>query len=225
MKSRASYEQLKKVCIDWGADLFGVADISKEKKNFNLPAKLTKKLNQAISLGAGISHAVLSDIKNAPTKLYFHHYRTANMFLDQLAFRICNWLQARGYKAIPIPASQILDWQAQNAHLSHKRIGYLAGLGWIGRNNLLINEKLGSSFRLVTVLTDLKLPTGKLQEFSCCSCKSCIKACPVGAVKQDPEKFDHARCFEKLKEFQKKGIVGQYICGICIRACPVGIRK
>ena len=37
--------------------------------------------------------------------------------------------------------------------------------------------------------------------------------------KENPEDFDHQACFEKLKEFQKKRLVDQYICGVCVNVC------
>ena len=64
-----------------------------------------------------------------------------------------------------MPASQIVDWEKQTAHLSHKKIGELAGIGFIGRNNLLVNPEIGSRFRLATILTNMPLePDKKLKE-------------------------------------------------------------
>lgn len=211
--------EIKKLCLDAGADLFGVADITSIKDEFLLSDLAKKRIKRGISLGVRVSDAVLDEIQEAPNKIYFHHYRTINMFLDQLALRLINFIQNKGFFALAVPASQIVDWQKQNAHLSHKKIGLLAGLGWIGRNNLLVNENLGSQFRLVTVLTDMDLEADKAVKENCGSCRLCINVCPVGAIKDKKEDFDHNKCFEKLKEFQKQKIVDQYICGICVRAC------
>jgi epoxyqueuosine reductase QueG len=167
----------------------------------------------------GLSRGVLEEIENSPTKLYFHHYRTVNAFLDQLAFKVSNYIQKKGYLALPIPASQILDWQNQKAHLSHKKLGVLAGLGWIGRNNLLVHRNLGSQFRMVSILTNMPLEIDKPQKENCGDCRLCITVCPSGAIKDNPEEFDHIKCFEKLKEFQKQRLVDQYICGICVKVC------
>ncbi|MEO0077238.1 MAG: 4Fe-4S binding protein, partial [candidate division WOR-3 bacterium] len=104
-------------------------------------------------------------------------------------------------------------------HLSHKRIGVAAGLGWIGRNNLLVHPQYGSQFRLVTILTDMPLATDTPLNSDCQDCRKCIEVCPAQAIKERPEDFDHMKCFEQLKEFQKKGYVGQYICGVCVKAC------
>jgi epoxyqueuosine reductase QueG len=53
----------------------------------------------------------------------------------------------------------------------------------------------------------------------CGDCRFCVKICPSGAIKDKPSEFDHIKCFEKLKEFQKQRLVDQYICGICVKAC------
>ena len=214
-----NYSSLKKFCLNQGADLFGVAAISDIKDTFLVSQEITSRFHVALSLGVRLSSAVLEEIENVPTRLYFHHYRTVNVYLDQLALKSANFIQKKGFDALPIPASQILDWQNQRAHLSHKKIGHLAGLGWIGRNNLLVNKELGSRLRLVTVLTNMPLKEDSPCKDACNECMLCVKACPAGAIKQDSLDFDHIGCFEKLKEFQKQRLVDQYICGVCVNVC------
>jgi epoxyqueuosine reductase len=214
-----NYLWLKKICLEAGVDLFGVADIKEAKKDFMLSQESIDKVTSAVCLGVRLSHGVLKEIKDTPTQLYSYHYKTANTFLDQLAFRISLYIQKKGFLAIPIPASQIIDWQLQKAHLSHKHIGQLAGIGWIGRNNLLVSRELGSQFRMATVLTDMPLKAGKPGQDTCGSCRLCVELCPAGAIKDSPADFDHIKCFEKLKEFQKRRPADQYICGVCINAC------
>ena len=218
------YLSLKRFCLEQGADLFGVADISRIKDEFQIPAQILEKFDRALCLGIRLSSDILEEIKDYPTRLYFHHYRTVNTLLDQVALKVCNYLQKKGYSALPIPASQILDWRNLKAHLSHKKLGVLAGLGWIGRNNLLVNRVLGSQFRLVSILTNMPLKSDKPQNEDCRDCRICINACPSQAIRENPAEFDHLRCFEKLKEFQKQRLVDQYICGVCVNACR-GLKK
>lgn len=222
MENNKDYLGLKKFCQAQGADLFGVANIKEIKKDFALSPDILEKFDKAICMGVRLSEAVLEEISNAPTRLYFHHYRTVNAFMDQMAFKVSSYIQKKGFRAIPIPASQILDWQNQKAHLSHKHLGVLAGLGWIGRNNLLVNKDLGSQFRLVSILTDMPLKMDKPLKRDCQDCRLCIKICPAGAIKDNSAEFEHIKCFEKLKEFQKQRLVDQYICGVCVNACLPG---
>jgi len=220
MNKKENYQRLQDFKLKEGASLFGVADLTKVKTDdFLIDKKLLDKLPYAISIGVALSPTVLEEIIDHPTQLYFHHYRQINMLLDQIALKVTQYIIKEGFNALPIAASQIVDWQNQKAHISHKRIGVAAGLGWIGRNNLLVNEQYGSQFRLVSILTDLPLtPNTPLLE-NCSECRKCIEVCPAQAIKEKPEDFQHLKCFEKLKEFQKKGYVGQYICGVCVKAC------
>ncbi len=211
--------QLKNFCFGLGADLFGVADITSIKSEFLISPKVLEKADRAVCLGVGLSRAALAEIEEAPTRMYFHHYRMVNMFLDQLALRIGNYIQKRGYLSLAIPASQIIDWKKLSAHVSHRKLGVLAGLGWIGRNNLLVNREYGSQFRLVTVLTDMSLEPDEPVKEDCGFCRACVKICPAQAIKDNPADFQHVKCFEKLREFQKQRQVDSYVCGICVNVC------
>lgn len=219
-EERKNYKHLKRIASDYGFNLFGVADISAVRSDFHLDETSIRNLHRGISLGKRLSDAIMDEIKDKPTSLYFHHYRQLNFFLDRGALMIASEIQNLGFKSLPIPASQIIDWKKQQSHVSHKKIGHLAGLGWIGRSNLLVNPDIGSRFRLVTILTDMPLSLNDPIKDDCGHCHQCIPVCPARAIERDPKNFDHWACFEKLKEFRNNGIVGQYICGICIKACP-----
>ena len=219
-EDKNNYEKLKEFSIDLDFSLFGVADIAEIKHEFNLPKISVEKFSRGIALGKRLLDAVIEEIKDRPTTLYYHHYRQLNFFLDRGAFLVASKIQDLGFQALPIPASQITDWKKQQSHVSHKKIGCLAGLGWIGRNNLLVNPDIGSRFRLVTILTDMPLETDKPLDQDCGSCRACIDVCPAKAIHEDLTDFDHWLCFDKLKEFRNSGVVGQHICGVCIKACP-----
>jgi epoxyqueuosine reductase QueG len=210
---------LKKFCLSLEVDLFGVADIKNIKNEFLIAPKVLAKLDNAVCLGLRISQAALAEIEKVPTRMYFHHYRMVNTFLDQVALRVGNYIQKKGYLSLPIPASQIIDWEKLSAHASHRKLGVLAGLGWIGRNNLLVNKELGSQFRLVTILTDMPLEPDESTKENCGRCQLCVKICPAQAIKDDPVDFEHKKCFAKLKEFQKQRQVDSYVCGICVNVC------
>ncbi len=208
------------LCRQWGGSLFGVADLrSMEKEEILLPPSLMDRLFYGISIGVHLSDAILEEIENQPTPLYFHHYQRVNILLDTLGLMITSAIQGLGYQAMPIPASQLVDWKAQRGHLSHKQVARAAGLGWIGRNNLLVNEKFGSRIRLVTLLTDLPLTVDSPSAKDCGSCRACIKVCPAGAIKERPEDFEHLRCYEQLKIFSKTLHFSHHICGVCVKAC------
>jgi epoxyqueuosine reductase QueG len=217
--------RLSQLSFEQGATLFGVASLASIKDQFDLSSGVVKSLSHAISIGVALSDSVLEEIDDEPTKLYYHHYRQVNFLLDRIALELASFIQKEGSRSLPIPASQVVDWANQRGHLSHKLVAKQAGLGWIGRNNLLVNPVFGARIRLVTVLTDMPLPEDEPIEAGCGKCKACVSVCPAGAIHVAPENFDHMRCFEKLREFRRSGVVGQYICGVCVKACrPDNIR-
>ena len=219
MDKAKDYSALKKFCLKEGIDLFGVADISQIRDEFKIAPKVSQSFDKAICLGVMLSGAVLSEIDIVPTRLYFHHYKIVNSFLDHIALRLSNIIQKKGFLALAVPATQIIDWGKNIGHLSHRKLGVLAGLGWIGRNNLLVNEKLGSQFRLVSVLTNMPLKINSPCEKGCGECRLCVKICPAGAIQETPADFSHIKCFEKLKGFQSQRQVEQFVCGVCVNAC------
>jgi epoxyqueuosine reductase QueG len=214
------YDELKSIASSTGVSVFGVGDIDDLRSYFNfLPVDQTEGLTRGISIGVRVADTVLKGIIHAPTRHYLHHYKMLNMLLDQTTLRISLAIQNEGYKAMPIPASQIVDWQKQTAHLSHKMIALRAGTGWIGRNNLLVHPEYGSRIRIATVLTDIPLKTDTPAEGSCGECRKCISVCPVSAIADSHEEWDRIACLEKLKYFSKTYNVGQYICGLCVKVC------
>ena len=221
----SNYLKLKDWAFNQGISLFGVADIRPFREEFlKLSNKLIDCFDAGISLAVRLSDTVLEEIEDRPTQLYFHHYRQANFFLDRVAFSLVNFIQQQGYSALPIPASQIIDWEHQKGHLSHKKVALEAGLGFMGRNNLLVNPDYGARIRLVTMLTDLPLKYDHRIEGGCGTCKRCMIACPAGAIRERQEDFEHLKCFEQLRLFRKRDHIGQYICGVCVKACG-GIRR
>jgi len=220
--------KIESLCRQWGGSLFGVADLhSLKRDNILLSPPLIDEHSFAISVGYHLSDSILEGIENQPTPLYFHHYQRVNILLDTISLILTSAIQDLGYHALPVAASQIVDWKNQRGHLSHKHVARLAGLGWIGRNNLLVNEKFGSRIRLVTILTNFPLVTDSPLSKDCGSCRACISVCPVGAISEKPEDFDHLRCYEQLKTFSKTLHFSHHICGICVKACrgPISARE
>ncbi|MBE0477829.1 epoxyqueuosine reductase [Candidatus Aerophobetes bacterium] len=215
-----NYNQLKDRALGWGISLFGVASLDNLKQNIAgiLPETL-QDLFFAVSLGVRLSDKIIDDIKGKPTQLYLHHYRQVNYLLDKVAFLISNFIQEQGYQALPIAASQVIDWQNQKGHLSHKHVACEAGLGWMGKNNLLVTPKWGARVRLVSILTNFPLVVDKKLNVNCGSCKRCLTVCPAGAIREKREDFDHLACFEQLKQFKREYNIAHYICGICVKSC------
>jgi len=215
-----NYEQLKKFALQEGASLFGVADTSVVREKIHaLSPKALQGLDRAISVAFHLSDRVLEDVVEGPTKLYFFHYQRVNMLLDGLGLKINNFIQSCGWEALPIPASQLVDWEKQLAHISHKHAAMQAGIGWIGRNNLLITPQFGARVRLITVLTNMSLKADQPALFGCGDCYACLTSCSSLSIKKDPKDFDHIGCYHQIKALVKAAGISQNICGLCVKAC------
>ncbi|MCE1248968.1 MAG: hypothetical protein LWY06_20210 [Firmicutes bacterium] len=222
-KELINYEALKKHSMDCGASLFGVADISDKKEHIYIdyPPGILDNLNYAVSLGFHLSGKVLETVVDRPNKIYYRHYKMANIYLDQLAIRVGEYIQRNGYDYMPIPTSQVLDWNGLAAHASHRAIAYHAGLGWRGRSSLLVNPEYGARVRYVSLLTDMPLKTDKPADRDCGHCRACVDMCPAGAIHDDH--YDVDACHEMLKHFGKTLHVS-LICGVCVKVCR-GVEK
>ncbi len=219
--STAIQAQLTSLALDLGADIVGFCDLE-QSPLFSLP-----QLRYAVSIGVKLSDGVLKTIENAPSFVYFQHYRTANSLLDTVAFRLARKIEELGGESLPIAASQSLGKNnPYRGVYPHKTAAVLAGLGFVGKSGLFLSEKYGSKIRLATVLSSLPL-TAELPriENGCGECKACQKACPAGAIFGEKptadgnRNFDAEKCSRYMKEhFQDIGRGS--VCGVCIKVCP-----
>ncbi len=101
------------------------------------------------------------------------------------------------------------------------------GLGWIGKNTLLINEKYGSFMFICIILTDLVLDYDEMHEDNCGNCNVCMTACPTGAIEK-PYELNASRCISYMtiennaSDFESQNDTHGWIygCDICQDACP-----
>ncbi len=215
-----SYEKLKSLALKEGASVFGVADVTSVKETFLIePKSVLAGLDYGISIGVRLADRVLETIINEPTKIYAFHYKRINSLLDEISIKISNFIQDNGFSAFPIPASQVEDWDRQRAAVSHRAIGHLAGLGFIGRSGLLVNPKFGARVRYATSLTNYPLKADGPVVGDCGDCRECVEVCPVSAIKKETKDLDLTACRQLLKGFANKAGIGHSICGICVKAC------
>lgn len=139
---------------------------------------------------------------------------------DELADKLAAIIQENGYRAVSqsengIDFREEYDEKTKISVLPHKKIAVMSGLGWIGKNNLLVTEKYGAALSMCSVLTDLPLDTVKAEIISgrCGECNLCVKVCPVQAI--------HGTKWEL--GINRDDIVDVYKCITCLK-CLSGCR-
>jgi epoxyqueuosine reductase QueG len=134
-------------------------------------------------------------------------------------------LQDLGVTAVPVPSEPYEYWDAEKKEgkgiLSLKHAGYLAGLGIMGKNTLLTNNKLGNRITLGALLLDVSLKGDPIAKYQTCKedCDACITNCPANAL--DGKSAVQKLCREKSQLTTPKGY-SLYICNTCRTVCPSG---
>jgi epoxyqueuosine reductase len=212
----------------WGfADLTGLLDRKFDGYSYG------------ISIGLRLDSTIVNKISSGPTPEYYAHYKNINGELSRLTGAIVSDLKKSGIEALAISPSvstEELDtiyFQTLRTDVSHKMVATRAGLGWIGKTDLLITKKFGPRLRLASIL--LRESPGHMQKpvnsSRCGKCYVCVSACPAKAAngrKWDitvgrEEYYDPWKCRDQCSEFGTKMLHPEArVCGICVEACPVG---
>lgn len=220
----------------WGADYYGVADLSAAKDGIREQGgdEIAEYI-RSISIGIALFDPIVNQLPRRKERAVAvgyrsHCYDIINARLDLVASRLASVLQNGGHRAYPVAASKRVDDDGICGIFSHKLSAHLAGLGWIGKNCLLITPDRGPRVRWATVLTDAPLEAkNRPMEERCGDCHDCIDTCPVKAFTGRPfrvyepraYRFDARKCdrqFSKMRADNEETAV----CGLCLYTCPYG---
>lgn len=188
------------------------------------------ELTTGISLGINLNPEIVQSLKDGPGEDYVREYKQVNMRLFRVSEKISEFLKEKGYntKIIP-PTEKLNDPDNLLAAFPHKTAATSAGLGWIGKNDLLVTKKFGTAVRITTVFTDAPLKTATPTTKSYCGiCEKCKIACPANAIRgakwtlgMSREEFvDVRKCFDHSRNRGCETEAGHAICGICVGVCP-----
>ncbi len=143
------------------------------------------------------------------------------------------YLKRKGYRFLCIPPDSDRKKGTYISKLyplfTHKMAATSAGIGWIGRNGLLISPRYGPRLSLATVLTDAPLKTDGATEVSMCGdCRLCVEHCPSDALTGND--WSRVRPFVDIVRLNRcsshkkksRSVSGRPNCGLCITICPYG---
>jgi epoxyqueuosine reductase len=228
-------DKLRAAVDQWCADFWGVADLEPAQEFIvDQGGDMVAGYPRAVSVGIALPGQIVDQLPRSSERSvavsYRHQYRTVNQRLDLVASHITSVLQQQGFRAFPVPASERIDDERICAVFSHKLAAHLAGLGWIGKNCMLITPQVGPRARWVTVLTDAPLTVSGLAiPEDCGACRDCVDMCPVGAFtgerfrEEDARevRYDAGKCERYFHEIEKVR-PGPPVCGLCVYVCPHG---
>ena len=228
--------RLEKEARIMGAAYFGIADLSQARQAAITPyeEKLISRFPFAISIGVPLAATVVDGLgvesdNIALQNYWFHVYEAVNPLINSITLKLSQIISDEGFQAVPVPASQTVSRENLYGIFSNKMAASLAGLGWVGKNCLLITPDRGPRVRWGAILTDAPLSAGKLlQGKGCGGCNICVEACPAGAftgksfIPSEPraERMDAMKCFRLMEERRKT--IGVSACGHCVYVCPFG---
>ena len=178
----------------------------------NRPSFYLKDSNTVIIIGIHIYDIILDAWHNGLDKQRNFHF--ADSILENYCNRVKEFLSSNGFHSIIFP---------YKPGLYLKDAAAFAGIGPIGKNNLLLTKEYGSQIRLRALITDAALLVGDPVNESkyCKECNVCQESCPAKAFSDGIYNKDLCLNYNLLN-LQKLSEYTVIWCNICIESCPIG---
>lgn len=219
-----SAAEIKHRVKDLGAELCGIAPARRfadAPAGFH-PTAVMKECQSVIVIAVPF---LLSSLTASSQAVYTLVRNKVAERMDDITCRLSSELEAMGGLAVPIPSTDPYDyWDAERRHgqgvISLKHAAVRAGLGKMGKNTLLVNDRLGNMLWLGAVLSDACLEGDELAEYLTCppDCRICLDACPAQAL--DGTTIVQKKCRAVMgKSSEGGGFI--YACNLCRKICPV----
>lgn len=168
-----------------------------------------------------------------PDRAIFARYARGDDYHDVMTKRLRELLRFLQEQAGPEAEGRVY---VDAGPILEREVARRAGLGWFGKNTLLINTRRGSYFFLGEIVTNVALEHDMPSVGGCGTCTRCLDACPTGAI-LEPYKIDSRRCLSYLT-IELKGPLPEefrpalsasgnriYGCDICQEVCPFNQRR
>ena len=198
---------IKKFLHDEGIDMVGIADAA-TLICAKPPRPATALMPSARSvIVMAVAHS-MGAVRAPHIRLWTRNKMQTSRLLDSAAEKVSRLLERSGYLALPVSADKPVEihrfdpdtgeklaYTKVIGHLSLKHAAVSAGMGQIGRSNLLLTERFGPHQRLGGIITEAKLEPDPFRDLRLCidSCDTCETACPVGALRNG--KYSVDPCF------------------------------
>lgn len=214
--------EIKSTALDLGADLWGIAPVdrfSSAPKGFH-PNDISQDCRSVLVFAKKLPTGSLFASSCIP---YTYINQLITQEVDALTLNLSRRLEALGVMNVPIPSDDPSEyWEPDRCYargiLSLKHAGHLAGLGILGKNTLLINDKLGNMIQLGALLLKEDFDADPIAEYEVCNdCHLCIQSCPRSAL--DGTTVNQQACRPLSNYINERGFVLKK-CWECRRVCP-----
>ncbi|MFX1519826.1 MAG: epoxyqueuosine reductase [Promethearchaeota archaeon] len=219
-------KMIKEKAAEFGANLCGIAPADRFKnapEGFS-PLDLYPECKSVIVFAKRLPVGLLNSTSCVP---YSHYNSFLFKEVDRISLKLAYYLEDMGHAAIPLPSDDPYEhWEPARMYgraiLSMRHAAYLAGLGIMGKNTLVINEEYGNMILIGAVLTNINLEADPIidnTELCPENCTLCIDSCPVDAL--DSTTVNQQKCRPRSIVTNEKGYT-LYKCNICREICPSG---
>ena len=215
-------ERIKEIFRGFGADICGIANI---ERFVNAPSGFhPKDIYEDCKSVIVFAKSIPKGLAYVNPRIIYNAVKETNVVvLDHISYLACLEIEKLGGIAVPVPSDSPYEyWDSDNLEgrglLSMRHAAQLAGIGSLGKNTLLVNEKYGNMVHIGAALTNLDLKSDPLSEELCIeSCKLCLDNCPQKAL--DGLTVNQKLCREFAYENNKRGF-SVCNCNKCRIVCP-----
>lgn len=215
-------EKIKKIIKKLGADICGIANVERfinTTPGFH-PTDIYKDCKSVIVF----AKCMPKGLAFVDPRIVYSKATDVNLNdIDHISYRASIEIEKLGGIAVPLPSDSPYEyWDSDNMKgrgiLSMRHAALLAGVGSMGKNTLIINEKYGNMINIGAVLTNLDLESDPLSKEMCIAgCHLCIDNCPQKAL--DGLTVNQKLCREFTYTNNKRGF-GVCNCNKCRVICP-----